>query len=405
MKSNLLLLVVFGLLFPFVFNSNFIVSATSNLGLNTNSPSKEFPTNGSCIGLQSEYGSSVLSLTWAPDGIEYPDIEIIESSISIYEMPFQKEYRYVFTNDFGNQFVPESPGWEFQENTFLSLECSWENDSEKDMMDFGLYCGSYGVITSCYCDDEVTDWSLATAGGSPEKWEGTLPAAGCYWLRILNFAGKPNSGTIKVFAKQHTIVLETHVKSATVEIDTFPIDDGEWWLTTTAKDSLGNVYSHSVFVNIINHENTPSFLTIHELSRTMSGQEKINLTIKDVNLEKNEDKRDDHPLFLDVLYVRYELPEKVFTVVSKMAVTDLVGEEITILWDTRQYPNTAYGTLKFILFDGNRTNELTSNEYFEVWNPENFKSGEKSVSNIIGIDVFLLIICSLFVISKKKSRN
>ena len=67
---------------------------------------------------------------------------------------------------------------------------------------------------------------------------------------------------------------------------------------------MGNLYSHSVLVQIINHENIPSTFTFQELSGTISGQEKIILTINDANLEKNDDIRDDHPLILDVFYIR-----------------------------------------------------------------------------------------------------
>ncbi len=408
MKSVLLLFVVSGFIFPLILSVNTTTPATSNLVLYSELSAQEFPTNGSCVGLQSEYGSSILSLTWTPNNAkEFPDVQIIEASLSVHEKMIFKEYQYEYSGDYGDQLIPESPGWYFPENTTLSLECSWNNKPEEDMMDFGFFCGCYGY--SYWYD--YTDWAMVTAGGSPEVWSGIITSDGYYWIRIYNYAGEQNNGTIKISAK-FPAVHEAHVKGATVDLDTYSIEDGEWWLLTTAKDSLGNIYSHSASVNINNHKNIPSTLFFQEISGSLACQQGLEFIINDPNLENNNDVRDDHPLILNILYIPCEIPNNNYSIVHQMLVTDLVGQKIIILWDTRFFPNTASGKLKFILFDGTNTFVWTTNENFNVWNSKtNYMveltslDDEKSIPKISEYELFFVISGILVLISKRKYRN
>ncbi|MFW9916213.1 MAG: hypothetical protein ACFFGZ_11455 [Candidatus Thorarchaeota archaeon] len=87
----------------------------------------------------------------------------------------------------------------FHENAAISVNASWTEGSEYDIIDLGLYIGDPGMENPGYGGDEITGWALASAGGSPEYYQGTAPVTSSqYYLRIINFPNVATSGRIEV---------------------------------------------------------------------------------------------------------------------------------------------------------------------------------------------------------------
>jgi hypothetical protein len=87
----------------------------------------------------------------------------------------------------------------FHEGAAISINATWTEGSEYDIIDLGLYIGNPGTENPGYGCDEITGWALGSAGGSPEYYQGRAPITSSqYYLRIINFPNVITSGQIEV---------------------------------------------------------------------------------------------------------------------------------------------------------------------------------------------------------------
>ncbi|MFQ5977718.1 MAG: NosD domain-containing protein [Candidatus Heimdallarchaeota archaeon] len=92
--------------------------------------------------------------------------------------------------------------FERQPGQSVRVSISWDNGMESDMMDAGIYSAlDYPDYPPFYdVPPDLTNWALATAGGSPETTIFQVPEdkGTLFFVAVFNYAGVDNSGWVEV---------------------------------------------------------------------------------------------------------------------------------------------------------------------------------------------------------------
>jgi hypothetical protein len=352
-----------------------------------------FPSDGDTIGLVSDYTSATATLGWQATSSEFPDVVMSSSTLGFGVPPLDETYPYEYTTDMADQYVGP---WDLLAGTSMSIMCTWEVGSGGDEMDYGLYMGPFGVHDGGYGDDELTDWAMATGGGSPESWSGTLTASGSYWVRIINFAANPNHGVVDVYAL--TPGDSNTDASDSVSYDTSSLADGTWTMTAEGTDSIGGFHQYVVSVSILNTpaDVAPEIDVITDLAGlVLTGTKAISINVFDENNNDTVTAADDSLVWMHIYYVGDESHLSRIPVATWINVTDeSIADGIYVFnWDTTQVQDFYRAKLMIVLNDGTAETSWLS-EVFEVNNAagaaaDHTASPVNSISQLIPLLVMI----------------
>jgi uncharacterized membrane protein len=361
----------------------------------------DFPDDGDTIGLISDYANSTAEVVWESTSVEFPDVTITGSSLGFGVPPLDEDYPYTYVDDFHDQYVGP---WNLLAGTAMDITCSWTQGADTDMMDFGLYgpANAFGVHANGYGDDEITDWAMASAGGSPEHWGGTLDESGEYWVRILNFAGTAQTGVVSVYAlTPGSTVTSTN---NTAGFDTTSLAEGTWQMTAQATDSIGGSHQALALVGILNTpaDVAPEVTIDTALTGIITGTQTISISVYDDNNNNTGGAprvaADDSDVWLHIYYTadeagRYQIPLATFIDVTTESASTAT---YTFTWDTTKALNTYVARLWVVADDGTALTTASSG-VFEIANTAGSGAGmtASSTNNTDFIPVLVLLFAVL----------
>ncbi|MHA2363897.1 MAG: hypothetical protein ACXAC7_08055 [Candidatus Hodarchaeales archaeon] len=167
MLSNNLKLLFFILLF----NSSFVIQS------------------GELAFLDSDFGSSI-NRKFSSDN------KFLKSQTQANKATWIFNYEFNSSSGYNDQYISDLS---FNRGAKLNINATWNQFVTSDVMDFGLYIGESGSESPGYGGDELTGWSMATGGASPEIFEGdVIITSSSYYLRLINFMGLDVNGTITI---------------------------------------------------------------------------------------------------------------------------------------------------------------------------------------------------------------
>ncbi|MFW9914790.1 MAG: S8 family serine peptidase [Candidatus Thorarchaeota archaeon] len=211
-----------------------------------------FPSDNAIVGRTvQEFSSSLLNVTWINSSSDFPDAAIVNSMIDISTPDQHLVHNYEFNAGTGYDDQYFDLGF-LEAGAQIDIVCDWTISADTDMMDVGFYNGTVGSHDPGIGDDELTNWAMATAGGSPEMWSGTIAVADNYYIRLINYAQEDTKGTVTVdtFTSGENVVSST----ANAIFDTLIIADGLWELVVEAQDNFGMTHRRSILVSLENFE-------------------------------------------------------------------------------------------------------------------------------------------------------
>ncbi len=154
-----------------------------------------------------------IDLTYSSKAERVPSITAITNTTSY-------SYEFNVTTGFEDQYIGY---YSFHEGARINITATWVANSTDDIMDFGFYIGTIGLENPNWGNDELTGWTLATGGGSPEFYDGIVPiTSDRYYIRLINFAGNYTSGTITVQEEYEEIEWDFSYRSP-INISIVPI--------------------------------------------------------------------------------------------------------------------------------------------------------------------------------------